>query len=103
MAQAKRRPRPSGASDGADGWDSGPRDRGERTPAFAKLASCVLSKPKVDSEKHERPEEDRQDCGEDPLHFVEVVEVVALRGDYDADDDIDEAENARGAHRLPAR
>jgi hypothetical protein len=58
----------------------------------------------VDPEQKQRPEQDREHCGESPPKVVQPFEVVVRGGDRDAHDEIDEAEEARTEHAtvIPA-
>src|ERR671936_132880 len=48
----------------------------------------------VDADEEERPEHDREERGDDPLYGLDVLEVVLVGGDDDADDEVDQAEKA---------
>jgi hypothetical protein len=56
--------------------------------------------PHVDAEQHERPQHDREHGGDDTPHAVEVDEIVLLGRDHQADDEVDDAEQAWATHRA---
>ena len=49
----------------------------------------------VDPEQNERPEGDREQGGHDLTQGVQALEVVIRSGDCDADDDVDDGDEAR--------
>ena len=60
----------------------------------------------VDPGEQERPEDDREERRDEPLRTVEVVQVVAVRGERDADRDVDEENELawkEHAERVPGR
>src|SRR6476660_9442809 len=73
-----------------------------RSPAMS-AAKCsdelpLLRDVQVDSEQEQRPENDGEHCGRDQPDRVQMLEVVVRRGDRDADDQVDDAQEARSEH-----